>query len=91
MGKVLNLLALGLGSVAAQPVIETSYGPVMGAVKNGVATFRSIPFALPPVGPLRFKAPQPPLAWNEVRNVAPYPEPCPQLKVCNYVAIVERT
>ncbi|XP_006878965.1 PREDICTED: cocaine esterase [Elephantulus edwardii] len=44
----------------------------------GVYTFLGIPFAKPPLGPLRFTAPQPPEAWSGVRDGTSFPAACVQ-------------
>jgi len=41
-------------------------GVVQGTVEDGIAVFRGIPFAAPPVGDLRWKAPQPVKPWEGV-------------------------
>ncbi|MBG9377982.1 carboxylesterase family protein [Panacibacter sp. DH6] len=44
--------------------------------QNGITVFKGIPFAAPPVGALRWKAPQPVLPWNGVKactNFGPSP------------------
>ena len=56
----------------------TSAGIVGGAWSDGVAAFRSVPFAAPPVGPLRFAAPRPPAPWEGVRDVTAFGPPPPQ-------------
>ncbi len=48
-------------------MVETSYGKLEGNVENGVQVFRGIPYARPPVGERRFRAPQPPERWGGVR------------------------
>lgn len=45
----------------------------------GAHVWRGIPFAAPPVGPLRWRAPQPPAAWEGTREALAYAEPCIQL------------
>jgi para-nitrobenzyl esterase len=50
------------------PVVETTSGPVRGLWREGSAAFLGIPFALPPVGDLRFAAPVPPEPWTETRD-----------------------
>lgn len=52
------------------PVVTTKQGKVEGLKDNatGVYHFRGIPFAAPPIGPLRFKRPQPHPAWEGVRR-----------------------
>ncbi|MFM7194814.1 MAG: carboxylesterase/lipase family protein, partial [Bacteroidota bacterium] len=54
--------------VAQSPVVKTSNGPVEGYKANGLEIFKGIPFAAPPVGELRWKAPMPPVPWKEVRQ-----------------------
>jgi len=63
---------------ASDPVVRTASGSVRGQVENGLATFRGIPFARPPVGELRFAAPQPPLPWDGVRGATAFGPPPPQ-------------
>ena len=42
----------------------TSYGEVVGSQTTTLRTFFGIPYAAPPVGDLRWKAPRPPASWN---------------------------
>ena len=46
--------------------VSTANGVVEGFALDGVNRWRSIPYARPPVGPLRFRAPQPAQAWSGV-------------------------
>ncbi|GAA6010827.1 hypothetical protein JCM11491_004552 [Sporobolomyces phaffii] len=46
-------------SSASTPTVSTSQGTFIGSNKFGVESFKGIPFALPPVGQLRFAPPQP--------------------------------
>ena len=50
--------------------VQTSAGIVRGAVKAGIAAFLGLPFAAPPVGALRFRAPQPVTPWSGVREAS---------------------
>jgi para-nitrobenzyl esterase len=50
-------------------VAHTSLGALQGEASGGVIRFRAVPYAAPPVGPLRFAAPAPPASWTGVRNV----------------------
>ena len=61
-----------------EPVVRTAAGLVRGRAKGGVAVFRGIPFAQPPVGDLRFAAPRPARAWDGVREAATFGPPPPQ-------------
>lgn len=60
------------------PVVRTGGGLVRGRLEDGLATFRGIPYARPPVGELRFAVPQPPLPWEGVREAATFGPPPPQ-------------
>jgi para-nitrobenzyl esterase len=61
-----------------EPVVRTAGGQVRGRTEAGVAVFRGIPFAQPPVGGLRFAAPRPAEPWDGVREAAAFGPPPPQ-------------
>ena len=61
-----------------EPVVRTGGGQVRGRAGDGVAVFRGIPFAQPPVGDLRFAAPRPARPWEGVRDAAAFGPPPPQ-------------
>ncbi|XP_010163112.1 fatty acyl-CoA hydrolase precursor, medium chain [Antrostomus carolinensis] len=75
------------GQKAEQPEVVTKYGSVRGyrfkvdAAERSVNVFLGVPFAKPPVGPLRFSEPQPPESWKGVRDATSYPPMCLQDKV----------
>ncbi|HKW95748.1 MAG TPA: carboxylesterase/lipase family protein [Methylomirabilota bacterium] len=49
-------------------LVETRRGTVRGLSEGGLAVFRAIPFARPPLGPLRFAPPEPATPWVGVRD-----------------------
>jgi carboxylesterase type B len=51
-----------------KPVVELASGKVRGTIEGPLSVFRGIPFACPPVGPLRFGPPQPVEPWAGVRE-----------------------
>ncbi|MER7542970.1 carboxylesterase/lipase family protein [Actinomadura sp.] len=56
----------------------TASGRVRGLRKDGIAVFRGIPFARPPVGELRFAAPLPPEPWDGTRPATEFGPAPPQ-------------
>jgi len=62
----------------ADPEVSTRAGRVRGRTENGVAVFRGIPFAKPPIGPRRFQAPEPPAPWDGIREAAEFGPASPQ-------------
>ena len=62
----------------ADPEVYTTAGRVRGSLENGLAVFRGIPFAKPPVGALRFRAPERPQTWDGVRDARAFGPPAPQ-------------
>ena len=74
------LFAASLNSVAhADPTtVRIDSGLVRGAVADDVASFKGIPYAKPPIGPLRWRAPQPAVAWRGVRDATKFAPECMQ-------------
>lgn len=75
---LLCLLALPLAGWAQAPASDTASGPVQGTMRGDVAVFRGQPFAAPPVGALRWRAPQPVQPWPSVRPAVAFAPSCPQ-------------
>jgi para-nitrobenzyl esterase len=82
------ILALGLvacaddargGVFGRDLVAHLEAGDVQGERAGDSVRFLKIPYAAPPVGELRWKAPQPVPSWTGVRREAGFASPCPQL------------
>jgi para-nitrobenzyl esterase len=81
--KLAAALFIGATSFAdvagsGSPQARVAEGVVRGQVRDGVAVFRSIPYAAPPIGALRFRPPQPAKAWTGVREAIEDSPSCPQ-------------
>jgi para-nitrobenzyl esterase len=55
-------------SYAQAPIVETGNGKIKGYSNGTLQIFKGIPFAAPPVGALRWKAPQPLINWEGVKE-----------------------
>ena len=82
-----SLAAMGAGTVASPQtpapvqtptVVRVESGELQGVVDDGVASFKGIPFAAPPVGELRWRPPQPAARWTGVRQAAEFGADCMQ-------------
>jgi len=73
------VVAIPLGAVINQPV-RTANGQVSGApsADAAVVAFKGIPYAAPPVGDLRWRAPMPPISWKGVRKAQEFGDSCIQ-------------
>lgn len=58
--------------------VRTSAGTIRGSWEDGVAVYRGVPFAAPPVGRNRFAAPRPAVPWDGVRDATRFGPPPPQ-------------
>lgn len=65
VGMAVLGVALAAAAADTTPLVQTKDGPVQGVVRDGMRVFTGIPFAAPPVGPLRFRPPQPVAKWTE--------------------------
>ncbi len=64
--------------MSTQPIVDTRYGKVQGTQKETVSVWKGISFAQPPLGPLRFRGPQPLEAWGGVREATEFGPISPQ-------------
>jgi len=79
-GKLAMVLLLWLAAAGAGAQVRpTESGPVKGFIDAGVAQFRGIPYAAPPVDKLRFRPPFAPIAWKGTRSAAEYGPACEQM------------
>jgi para-nitrobenzyl esterase len=72
------LLALVTAGALAAPVVETESGRVVGTQAQEITAFKGLPYAAPPIGALRWRAPQPPAAWSDIRDASKVGNACPQ-------------
>src|SRR5262245_47523662 len=83
-GLVITVAALALvraqqtRSATDRPVVTVDTGQLRGVVKDAVASFRGIPYAAPPTGNLRWRAPQAPAKWSGIRDVENFGNDCVQ-------------
>ncbi|MEV6158091.1 carboxylesterase family protein [Nonomuraea sp. NPDC052129] len=61
-----------------EPEVRTTAGVVRGRTEDGLAVFRGIPYAEPPLGAARFQAPRPARRWDGVREAYEFGPPVPQ-------------
>ncbi|MFB7170972.1 carboxylesterase/lipase family protein [Streptomyces sp. NPDC056254] len=67
-------------AAAGRPRARTAAGLVEGRTgAGGIAVFRGIPYAAPPVGALRFAPPAPPAAWDGLRQAAEFGPTAPKV------------
>jgi para-nitrobenzyl esterase len=59
--------------------IEIAQGWLQGFSKDGILRFNGIPYAAAPVGPLRWRRPEPPRAWAGIRDAARFGGIAPQV------------
>ncbi|HVU12006.1 MAG TPA: carboxylesterase family protein, partial [Phototrophicaceae bacterium] len=77
----LMLTVTGVSGQSDPTIVQTQSGAVQGALANGVIAFKGIPFAAPPVGDLRWRAPQPVQPWTGVKQTTAFVHDCMQVVV----------
>lgn len=82
-GACAVLLSAPAARAGDRLVVATDLGKVKGTlISDGqVRAFLGIPYAAPPVGPLRWKSPQPAAKWSGVRPATSYGQHCMQPKL----------
>lgn len=61
------------------PTVTIDTGTLVGQVVDQARVFRAIPYAAPPVGPLRWRPPQPATSWTGPRDATQDGPACPQV------------
>jgi len=83
-------LALAPAALAQAPApVRTGAGLVQGTVEDGITIYKGIPFAAPPVGDLRWRAPQPAAPWTGVKNADKFAPACIQNQIANRALGIE--
>ena len=63
---VITMLITDVGLAQRPGPVQIEHGMVQGTLEGGLTVYRGIPFAAPPVGDLRWRAPQPAAKWQAV-------------------------
>lgn len=72
------LAAMAFAVTAQAQVVPTQSGPVRGVTSGADSAFKGIPYAAPPVGENRWRAPQPVVPWKAARDATHYASDCAQ-------------
>lgn len=87
-----TIVALSLGTVMEGPVgarsiagdsivVTAPAGTVEGRAQNGVEAFVGVAYAKPPIGDLRWRAPEAPMPWRGIRRATEFGNDCPQVRI----------
>jgi para-nitrobenzyl esterase len=82
-GSLTMALAITLATspLSLAAPVKVAQGQVEGTEESGMWVFRGIPFAAPPVGPLRWREPQPAASWSGIRKADQFGPACAQGRI----------
>jgi para-nitrobenzyl esterase len=86
MKSSLIALTLLLAGTAQAQEVRAPAGTLQGATAAGVTSFKGIPYAAAPVGPLRWHAPLPAPGWTGTRDATGYGNDCVQARMAGDLA-----
>ena len=75
---LIAIFAGGLCAAQTPAPIKVEGGSIQGTVEEGLTVYRGIPFAAPPVGDLRWRAPEAAAKWEGVKAAAQFGPKCIQ-------------
>lgn len=78
LGLLFLLCMTAVPAAGQRPTARFPDGAAMGVATDGVETFLGVPYAAPPVGKLRWRAPQPSKPWRGVRQATAFGPACAQ-------------
>jgi para-nitrobenzyl esterase len=73
----------GATASGTHPLVHVDGGLVRGVSSGAVTAYLGIPYAAPPTGDLRWRAPQPAAAWHGIRDASQFGPSCPQPQAFN--------
>ncbi|MFC5342471.1 carboxylesterase/lipase family protein [Brevundimonas staleyi] len=65
---LLAALMIATPAMAQDPETQVAQGRLIGRSADGIDSFKGVPFAMPPVGPLRWRPPVAPINWEGARD-----------------------
>lgn len=77
--RQLRLIEHVLKGAEPRPEVSLAAGKLRGVHDQGTASFRGIPYALPPIGSRRFRIAEAAASWDGVREAQDFGPACPQL------------
>ncbi|MCC7462652.1 MAG: carboxylesterase family protein [Gammaproteobacteria bacterium] len=75
---IASALAIGAPLLTAAQIVHTESGVVRGVRAGDLVAFKGLPYAAPPVGPLRWKPPARAARWDGTRAADVFAPACPQ-------------
>ncbi|QUD89339.1 carboxylesterase/lipase family protein [Phenylobacterium montanum] len=79
LAAAVSLLAAASPAPAQdRPVVDAPAGQVQGTLDGEIRVFKNLPYAQPPVGPLRWKPPAAPARWSNLRDASQFGPACLQ-------------
>jgi len=79
MAALVAPFTIAAGAEAAAPSVTIDSGKLAGIETAGMKSFLGIPYAAPPLGDLRWRAPQPVKAWQGIRQATNFGPVCRQI------------
>src|SRR5580704_13002214 len=80
IATLLSVTATLAATSGLETIVKIDSGWVAGSA-GAVRSYKGIPFAAPPVGDLRWRAPQPAKPWKGIRVAKAFPAMCPQFQL----------
>jgi para-nitrobenzyl esterase len=77
-GAALAVLLMMPAAAQDAPQVRVAQGELAGFMDRGATAYLDIPFAAPPVGEMRWKAPAPPPSWSGIRDARQFGPACMQ-------------
>ncbi|MEI9990343.1 MAG: carboxylesterase family protein [Rhizomicrobium sp.] len=75
---IVLVMLLSAAPALAAPTVAIDQGTLAGVSDNGIDIYKAVPYAAPPTGDLRWRAPRPAPHWTSTRDATVFGPACPQ-------------